>query len=415
MQQNVTHLRWSLPQSLSGWVNLYVSALTLCILAVAYLDLANYLSIITNQVFLPKHAYFALAAGILPLLLLRIRLLLGFLNHRMAWLLLALILLNVLHMLAQASGGSDAALALTWTRIQYLVLAIMLGFVVVQTKPALLGMIVLILVLILTGLQVADFLLPGTLVPPGTEGVVLGRSGSTLINANKAAESLILLALLGLPFLPPSWRIWLMFSIFPGILLSFSRAGLIIWSLVILVGLCVKVYPRRTGLIVFAFLLVLVSAAVHLTDFLIGSVDPGGQDNLYSRLMFFSTLDVSDYSANERIAVSRYALDAFLDKPILGNGSGFTHLGNFFEAAPHNQHLLMLAEYGLVGYLMFAGMLVLIYRGRGFFRAIKLPQMIYPTFVAVMAFSLFTHNMFDNLYWLLTIVLLSQSQLRYKA
>lgn len=415
MGKAIRYLSWSLSQPLSWWVNLYVSALTLCILGVAYLDLANYYSIVTDQAFLPKYAYFALGAGLVPLVVARIRLFLDYLNHPLTWLILLLSLLNLLNMLVYASNGNDAAFALTWTRIQYLVLAIMLGFAVVQARPLLIGTIVIALTIILTGLQVTDFLIPGMLVPPGTEGVVLGRAGSTLINANKAAESLILLALLSLPFLSSSWRIWLMLFIFSGILLSFSRAGLVMWLLVIIMGLWVKVFPRRACWILLAFLSILVSAAVHLMGFLLSNADASGQDNLYTRLMFFSTLDVSDYSANERIAVSLYALDAFLDQPILGNGSGFTHLWDVADAAPHNQHLLMLAEYGLIGYLMFAGMLVLIFRGRGFFRTINLPQMIYPTFVAVIAFSLFTHNMLDNLYWLLTFVLLSQSQFRYKA
>ncbi|MBT9550650.1 MAG: O-antigen ligase family protein [Hydrogenophaga sp.] len=409
MQQTIVPVNASLPRHFSIWVNSYISALATCVLTTAYLDIAGYISSLTNGAFLPKYAYFSLGAATVPLLVLRRKVLWLYLGSHHSMCVAAMALMNLVHWLVHSYDGHGEAAALTMTRIQYLILATLLGFVLIQARPALLGRVFVFLSLLLTVLQVVDFMFPGMIVLEGTKGVVEGRASSTLLNANKAAESLILLTLFGIPILRPAWRIWLLLLVFPGILLSFSRSGLIVWTLIVTVGLWLRIFPRKTFFLLLCVASLAISSAVSLPDLLLPLVDLSAADNVYHRLMFFSSFDTSDFSSQQRIDVLQYSIENFLTQPILGHGSGFTHLWGSFQESTHNQHMLILGEYGIFGYSLFVWLLFLIYHSDGYFKSQQLPQLQLLALGVALAFTLFTHNMFDHLYWLVSLVLISHS------
>lgn len=137
-------------------------------------------------------------------------------------------------------------------------------------------------------------------------------------------------------------------------------------------------------------------------------VDIGALDNVYDRVMFFLTLEASDYSTQARLTVADLAVNSFLSQPLFGNGAGYTHFWGAIVQAPHNQHLMMLAEYGLVGYGLFIGLIMLLFRGGGYFRCLQAQPMTMVAFAVFLWFSSFTHNMFDNLSWLVSFALIGQ-------
>jgi len=271
-----------------------------------------------------------------------------------------------------------------------------------------LGRVFVGLAIVLTALQLIDFFLPGTIAPSGTEGVVLGRASSTLINANKAAESLVLLAALGMAMLRPAWRIWLLLIVLPGVFLTFSRAGLLAWAIVVIAGFWLKLFPRRAYALALLFILLAVSTAAGMLGLILSYVDIDALDNVYHRIMFFLTLEASDYSAQERLDVAQSAIDIFLSQPLFGGGGGYTHFWGVSNQAPHNQHLLMLAEYGVVGYALFLWLILLLFRGGGYFRSLQSQRMTMVAFAVFFVFTLFTHNMFDNLNWLVSFAFIGQ-------
>jgi hypothetical protein len=389
---------------LDGYIAL-VGVVSLCI---TYLDLANYYHVLTVRTFLPKYAYFALGAAIIPLFFLRSKVFWRYLHTRFALWAAALVLLNIIHLAVYAIHANAPAAELVLTRIQFLVLAAALGFVLIQMQPVLLGGTFVVVALVLTALQVVDFLNVGMLLPLGTEGVVVGRAGSTLINSNKAAQSLILLMTFGIVVLRPVWRIWFVLIVFFGVFLSFSRSGLIAWAIIVAGAFWLRLFPRNTywiGLIILPFA---ISAVTMLSAFVFSFVNVNAVDNIYGRLMFFLTFEFGDDSSNERFAVANYAIEIFFRQPFFGHGAGFTYLWDFKEAAPHNMNLLLLAEYGVVGYLLFLWLIILIFLNRGYFISFQTPNMTLIALSVFLTFSMFTHNMFDNLFWLVSIVILCQ-------
>ena len=324
----------------------------------------------------------------------------------------ALVTLNIVHWMAIVAYGNAEQASLILTRIQFLLLGAGLGFVLVQSSPTLLAWTFVTVALILSGLQVFDFLSPDIIVPTGTEGVSVGRTGSTLVNANKAAESLLMLAVLGMATLRPGWRLVLFLLIFPGIAVSFSRAGVMVWLLVVVMGAWFRLLPR-TGVIACASVTVifLVVFGSTLQSGILSYVDFAGLENLVSRISFLTTLNTGDESAQERFAVVRYAMQSFFDQPLVGNGAGFTFFWSFSNVSTHNQHFLILSEYGLLGYLLFAWLFVLIYKGGEYFKHLDVHRLRWLAFAAFCLFTPFTHNMFDNLYWLITIALLCQRKI----
>jgi hypothetical protein len=66
----------------------------------------------------------------------------------------------------------------------------------------------------------------------------------------------------------------------------------------------------------------------------------------------------------------------------------------------------MLAEYGVMGYAFFLGLILLMFRGGGYFRSLQSQSMAKIAFAVFMVFTPFTHNMFDHLYWLVTFAFL---------
>lgn len=397
-------------------VDTYIGLLAGITIVVAYLDLGNYLQVITYGALPPKYAYFALAASVAPLLVLRFNLLMRYVGANYSLWIIAMVILNLAHWLILYANGNIEAASLTLTRIQFLVLGAILGFVLIQASPAHIGRIFVAVALTLSGLQLFEFFSPGTVVPLGTEGATLGRPGATLVNANKAAESLMLLVVLGMAVLRPGWRLLLLLFVFPGIFVSFSRAGLLVWAMVVALGFWFKLLPRGFTLICAAtFVVLLALFGGGLLGDLLSYVDMSALENVLSRIAFFSTANTGDDSAQERIFVALHAIKLFLDQPFFGSGAGFTYFWNVSVASTHNQHLLILAEYGIIGYALFIWLLILIYKGRAYFCNLNVARLGLVAFFVVFAFTPFTHNMFDNLYWLVTLALLCQRKIYWSS
>lgn len=389
----------------------YIAVVSLVIVAVAYLDLGNYTQILSNQTIQPKHIYYILALLAAPIYMFRRRSLYEYLTSRSSMWAACFVFLNVFHILFYSINGDADKISLTLTRIQFLILSVLLSFVLIQARARLLAFFFLGTALMLTCLQVYDFLSPGVITPMGTPGVVIGRAASTLINANKPAESLLLLSLLGVMILKPSLRIVLLLLILPGILVSFSRGGMLVWLCVFILGSYLQLWSRKAT--TFACILALVfiygGALVDLADILAGFVDPAASNSIYRRTIFTQSHDLSDGSASERLLVLNAGIDTFLENPLWGKGAGYTSFWSYSDVSVHNQGVLILAEYGLIGFALFAYLLLMISRRSAYLSSLGAYKARWIILIATVLFSFFTHNMFDNLYWLISFVLVGHS------
>lgn len=387
----------------------YITLTTMSVSVVAFLGLGRYLQQYTEGLILAKYVFFVLVVLIAPLSILRTQLLFAHLRSPFVMWAVAWIALNMFHIIGSSIYGDDRLSDIAATRIQYLVLTLVAGVVLMESRPALFGGVVIALACSLSVFQVVDFVRPGTFLPLGTEGVVIGRAGSTLINANAAVESLVLLAVLAVANLTSASRFWLLVAVFPGILLTFSRSGILAW--LIIIGYCFV--ARLFSRIAFIAAIIGMSAVLLTAPLFMGllftELDIAVLENLSQRLMFFSNLDVSDHSASTRHEVARHAWESFLSNPVIGNGAGFTLTWTVAEEGPHNQHLMILAEYGLAGYLVFLSLVILIMKRTLGTRNAWIGPVGPLLFVIFIWFSFFTHNMFDNLYWLVTFAVVCQT------
>ncbi len=200
-----------------------------------------------------------------------------------------------------------------------------------------------------------DMAFPQLMYSWSTPGVTPGRAAGFFINANKASEAVILTALLAMPALRTATALPLAVLAGMAVLVTFSRTGMVAW--VVLIGLYwTGGLLRRGHLLAMAALAVLLVAGGSLLALLVESQDLPtiAAADITDRLRFLGTGDLSDDSAQSRGAVVREGIDLFLRNPLVGAGSGATHVWDF-GLAPHNFAVLMAAEYGVVGHRLLAG------------------------------------------------------------
>ena len=175
--------------------------------------------------------------------------------------------------------------------------------------------------------MIVDFLHPGVFYPLGTEGTVPGRAAATFFNANKAGEAMLLTFVLAIPVLRPLYRALLLFLVGAGVILTFSRGGILGWMLLWSYLVLRRGVPKYTLVVPLLALGVLPVLLVSFESYLAGRVDLSENlDNLLDRLDFFRSRVLDDGSALERAQVLEAGLDLFLDQPIFGAGAAVTHL-----------------------------------------------------------------------------------------
>ena len=141
---------------------------------------------------------------------------------------------------------SRAGPSLIGTRIQYAVLAVLLGFACSITRTTSYERIFPFLAVLIPITVIVDFLHPGVFYPLGTEGTVLGRAAATFINPNRAGEAMLLTFLLAIPVLRPRYRALLLLLVGVGVILTFSRGAILGWMLLWLFLLLRKAVPKYT-------------------------------------------------------------------------------------------------------------------------------------------------------------------------
>ena len=213
------------------------------------------------------------------------------------------------------------------TRIQYAVLAVLLGYACSITRTTSYERIFPFLAVLIPITVIVDFLQPGVFYSLGTEGTVLGRAAATFINANKAGEAMLLTFLLAIPVLRPRYRALLLLLVGVGVILTFSRGAILGWMLLWLSLLLWKAVPKYTLVVPLVALGALPLLLGSFESYLEGRRDlSAGVTNLLARLEFFQDRVLDDGSALARVQVLEAGLDLFLENPIFGAGAGATDL-----------------------------------------------------------------------------------------
>lgn len=363
----------------------------------------------------PKYVYFVLVVLMAPLLLARRSLLAAYLLSPFALWAGALVVLNLIHLSTWSVGGDAGATylvdqrgqlraALVLTRIQYIMIALMLGFVVFATPARAYLYAALLLTVLLPCAVLLDFGYPGLFYPLDIDGAVLGRAAAMFINPTMAGEALLLVFVLGSAVIGQRYRGPLFLLTGMAILVTFSRSSIIAWGAVLAIMIARGALPRSMAVATAAAFVALALGVGSFESYLQSRDEfESASSNILSRLEFFSHFSFDDDSSEERASVVSAAWELFLRNPVFGAGAGSTLFWSH-RGGTHNQLLMLAAEYGLFGIGLWAWLLVNLWRGR--FLSERGLQLAMVFLYAWM--SMFTHQMLDGAtYWLATFALVS--------
>jgi len=389
----------------------YAWLLSALFLAVSFLDLAVYFYEFTKGAVVPKYVYYAFATLSAPLFILNIKKLLYFCTSRFFLIFLLLSILNLIYALAGGMHDNEL-LYIGITRLQYSLLLLIFAFLLTFFQIDKLYSVYFILSVTLVLFQIVDFVNPGLFLPIGTDGITVGRAGSTLINPNRAGESLVILSVLSMFFVKKKFRIVLLMMIFLGVYITFSRSSLLALAMVFFLSYYYNILSRQQAyffVFIAASIVMFIVSGEAVFNLLSKFIGEAGHVNVMNRIDLFSSLSLQDYSAIERINLIQWSIAYFLESPIFGHGSGYTSIW-VERVSTHNQHLLMLVEYGLLGYLIFISFLYFL-----FAHFYSKPQLDIEKVLLylILFFSIFTHNMLDSLYWLVTFALIARKARLY--
>lgn len=363
----------------------------------------------------PKYVYFLLVLLMAPVLWARRCALVAYLLSPFALWAGALVVLNLVHLAAWSAGadagagylvnqGDSLRAALVLTRIQYILVALILGFVVFVTPARTYLYAAAVLAVLLPCAVLLDFANPGLFYPPDIEGAVLGRAAAMFINPTKAGEALLHVCLLACAVTGLRYRGPLLLLAGAAVLVTFSRSSIMAWGAVLAIMIVCRALPRSMAVTAACAVVALALGLGSFESYLQSRSEfEGASGNILSRLDFFSSFSFDDDSSEERAGVIKAGWELFLHNPVFGAGAGST-LFWWHRGGTHNQLLMLAAEYGLFGIGLWIWLLVILWRGRFFAeRGLQLAM------VFVFAWmSMFTHQMLDaNTYWLATCALVS--------
>jgi len=376
----------------------------MAVLCVTYLDIPSYAYALKASL-LPKYFFYAFAIAVVPLLAAGSRSLGSYLVSPFVVWAFALVALDLAYLLGAIAD--DAAVAsVIITRIEYVLLAVLLGFACWTSRPTRYQRIFPVVAVVIPVLAILDFLSPGVLYPLDTPGATLGRAAATFINPNRASEAMLVTFILAIPVLGRRYRAALLLLVSAGVIVTFSRAAILGLVLVWVYLVITKLVPRYTLAVPLAAVMSFSLLVGNFENYLNERQDLGeGLANIQGRLEFFEDRVLDDDSAAERAEALKAGIDLFRKNPIFGAGAGATDAPTF-GAGTHNLAVMLGAEYGLAGIALWLWLVVVLLRG-GYFRDRRLQGAMAVWFVFV---SMFSHNVPDTPFWLLTFAIVSRQR-----
>lgn len=262
--------------------------------------------------------------------------------------------------------------------------------------------LIFIAVLLGIALNVVDFLQLIRFVPLDSPIANPGRAAGLYMNANESGCALLLGMILSVGLVRTHWRTWFVACVFIGVVLTFSRAAILGWFIVVfLFWLLGYLRTGKILKIVFGLAFVLIFAWPFIRAYLTGHVQ---YTNALSRIGWFlaPSTHQSGFSEQQRLEVLEAGWQLFLQHPILGNGIGSTTTWSLSKST-HDMYLLFMDDYGILGLFLYVMLpLSLLIGARGEGRRIAMCVA-----VLLLFWGWFSHNELDNYYSLVAISLTS--------
>jgi hypothetical protein len=264
-----------------------------------------------------------------------------------------------------------------------------------------------------------DFLFPFNFVPLGFEFANPGRGAGLFLNANSAAYALIVMCIAAMPFIDMRFRPAIFIIMVAGVIATFSRSAIIFSFVVFSSWIYFNQLKRRSLIILSISLPVVLFIGFGLFQF---GLDAEGANlaNLTERLNFFESAGEEryDFSAEERKHVADMAWEMFTNSPFFGEGIGSTVTWGA-TGSTHNMYLLLLADQGVFGGLLYLSFLsIIIFRGIRLLRQgvgqqdkdIGLALTLLGIYYTLIGF--FSHNLLDDPHTLFLLAFLFTAELK---
>jgi hypothetical protein len=226
---------------------------------------------------------------------------------------------------------------------------------------------------------------------------IKGRAAGAYLNPNTAAQTLIMILACLMAHGSARANVIALVLSAVGILLTFSRGGMLAWIILVIAATIRGRLPRW-----FLAVLVLCAATVLLAgpwvlDSLSVWVSPENRNSLDRLAWLLGQGSLDDYSSDERAFVAAYAWRQFLDAPFFGHGLGYMWVWASSQGS-HNMSLRFMAEYGLLGAMILPLFLFASIRSSP---ADADHRWLWLMAGVVMLLSLFSHNMSEQAAFLL--------------
>jgi hypothetical protein len=248
---------------------------------------------------------------------------------------------------------------------------------------------------------VADYFLPFRAVlqlvsPDGSDVVSVDRAAGAFLNPNGAAISMSLMIACMAYLWKSRWNSVFVVLALVAVLLTYSRAGLV--SFLLIVGIMAWRGQLPRGLSILGVGLLIGVAYWMVVDDVLRS------ENTMDRLRFFASRDIADILASdERFLLLQKALVEIAEAPLFGHGWGYSKFWGETIAGQgtHNMYLSGMMDFGVLGLLVWpAWCLSLLWGPRQQRRSMA------PVALVFLVYGLFTHNALESHAFLVPVILL---------
>lgn len=210
------------------------------------------------------------------------------------------------------------------------------------------------------------------------------RAAGFFVNANKAAEAILLSMTLAIIYLPKRYRVLFCYFCLVGVILTLSRSGMLGWLLLFLMFMAFDVVSKKVAAL--SLLAGFFFSGMLLTFFEFSSnfVDIA---LLSERVDFIAKGGDSRVIQDARIGLARQAFDLFSNSPLFGNGV-YSLLRNGASQLSHNQYLAISSDFGIIGLFVYCLILHFCWVRR------EMGAMM--AFLFVLYWGFFSHNILDS-------------------
>jgi O-antigen ligase len=267
------------------------------------------------------------------------------------------------------------------------------------------AVVIIACVVIATLANWVDVLRPYRFIPKGIEGAHTGRGAGLFINPNVAGSFIAMATIVALPFVAMRLRAAVLVLALVGIAPTFSRSAFLYAGLLLVAPLVLKLVNRTQAVLLVVMVSVLIIATAASYDLLMSSSDDAQLHNVARRLEWFQGVDESERenAVEGRIYGAQQAWRLFLEQPVVGSGIGITTMEMVVGEGPHNMYLMLAAEQGFFGLLLYVSLIGLVARGGVQLARTALDRVGHETGQAMILFAMFlflygffSHNVFEE-------------------